>query len=73
MDAPLDDSNIYKFNRIIREFSGASQFIIITHNKITMEAVDVIFGVFMEKTGVSNVAAVDFRHLDEVSELAAVS
>lgn len=70
VDAPLDDANIYKFNRIIKEFSGDSQFIIVTHNKLTMEAVDIIYGVFMEDTGVSNVAAVDFRHLDEVAEFA---
>lgn len=72
VDAPLDDANIYKFNRIIKEFSRDSQFVIITHNKLTMEAVDVIYGVFMENTGISKVAAVDFRHLDEVSELATV-
>lgn len=70
VDAPLDDSNIYKFNRIIKEFSRDSQFIIVTHNKLTMESVDVIYGVFMENTGVSKVAAVDFRHLDEMAELA---
>src|SRR5690606_20453086 len=68
VDAPLDDANISKFNRIIKEFSRDSQFIIITHNKLTMEAVDVIYGVFMENSGVSKVAAVDFRHLDEISE-----
>ena len=72
VDAPLDDANIYKFNRIIKEFSRDSQFVIITHNKLTMETVDVIYGVFMENTGISKVAAVDFRHLDEVSELATV-
>ncbi|HLT95115.1 MAG TPA: AAA family ATPase, partial [Membranihabitans sp.] len=72
VDAPLDDANISKFNRIIKEFSRDSQFIIITHNKLTMEAVDVIYGVFMENSGVSKVAAVDFRHLDEISEFATV-
>ncbi len=70
VDAPLDDANIYKFNRIIKEFSRDSQFVIVTHNKLTMEAVDVIYGVFMEDTGISKVAAVDFRHLEEVVELA---
>lgn len=70
VDAPLDDSNIYKFNRIVKEFSSDSQFVIVTHNKLTMESVDVIFGVFMENTGISKVAAVDFRHLDQVAEFA---
>lgn len=61
VDAPLDDINIEKFNTIIRKFSKDSQFIIITHNKLTMAEVDVLYGVYMEELGVSNVAAVDFR------------
>jgi chromosome segregation protein len=44
VDAPLDDINIEKFNRIIRKFSKESQFIIITHNKLTMADVDVLYG-----------------------------
>ena len=47
VDAPLDDSNVEKFNRIIKRFSGESQFIIVTHNKLTMAAVDTIYGVYM--------------------------
>ena len=61
VDAPLDDSNVEKFNRIIKRFSGRSQFIIVTHNKLTMAAVDTIYGVFMPELGVSQVAPVDFR------------
>ncbi|HMX86395.1 MAG TPA: AAA family ATPase, partial [Saprospiraceae bacterium] len=64
VDAPLDDSNIEKFNKIIKKFSTDSQFIIVTHNKATMAAVDVIYGVFMPEQGVSAVSAVDFRSLD---------
>jgi len=67
VDAPLDDANIEKFNRIIRKFSGDSQFIIVTHNKQTMSAVDVIYGVYMEEQGVSAVSPVDFRALDNSS------
>ena len=63
VDAPLDDANIQKFNRIIRDFSKESQFIIVTHNKQTMTHLDVIYGVYMEETGVSGVSAVDFRAL----------
>ncbi len=63
VDAPLDDANIEKFNRIIREFSGDSQFIVVTHNKATMAAVDTIYGVYMPEQGVSSVAPVDFRQL----------
>ncbi len=64
VDAPLDDANIEKFNRIVRKFSKDSQFIIVTHNKATMAAVDVIYGVYMQEQGVSNVSAVDFRELE---------
>ncbi len=53
VDAPLDDANIEKFNRIIREFSKDSQFIVVTHNKATMAAVDTIYGVYMAEQGVS--------------------
>ena len=66
---PLDDINIEKFNRIIRKFSKESQFIIITHNKLTMADVDVLYGVYMEDQGVSSVTAVDFRKYDHEVEL----
>lgn len=69
VDAPLDDSNIEKFNRIVKEFSKDSQFIIITHNKATMASVDVLYGVFMQEMGVSEVAAVDFRKYEHVEIL----
>jgi chromosome segregation protein len=73
VDAPLDDANIEKFNKIIKKFSKHSQFIIVTHNKATMAAVDVIYGVHMPEQGVSQVTPVDFRELGHVTELAAVS
>jgi len=63
VDAPLDDANIEKFNRIIRQFSQDSQFIVVTHNKATMSAVDTIYGVYMPEPGVSAVTPVDFRQL----------
>ncbi len=63
VDAPLDDANIEKFNRIIRQFSVDSQFIVVTHNKATMAAVDTIYGVYMPEQGVSAVTPVDFRQL----------
>lgn len=63
VDAPLDDTNIDKFNNIIQEFSDRSQFIIVTHNKQTMGKVDVIYGVTMQEQGVSKVVLVDFRAL----------
>ena len=69
VDAPLDDANIEKFNRIIRRFSSDSQFIIVTHNKLTMAAVNVIYGVYMEQQGISNVSKVDFRSFSHASLL----
>jgi chromosome segregation protein len=63
VDAPLDDANISKFNRIIKEFSKDSQFIIVTHNKQTMAAVDIIYGV-TNTDGISQVVPVDFRSLN---------
>jgi chromosome segregation protein len=70
VDAPLDDANIQKFNRIIKKFSAQSQFIIVTHNKTTMAAVDTIYGVYMEEQGVSGLSQVDFREFDETDVLA---
>ncbi len=61
VDAPLDDANITKFNKIIHKFSEKSQFIIVTHNKSTMAAVDVLYGVYMEENGISGLTPVDFR------------
>jgi chromosome segregation protein len=63
VDAPLDDANVGKFTSMIRKFSEESQFIIVTHNKQTMSAVDVIYGVTMQEPGVSKLVPVDFRAL----------
>ena len=71
VDAPLDDANIEKFNKIIKKFSVDSQFIIVTHNKATMAAVDIIYGVHMPEQGVSEVTPVDFREFGNVTEFAA--
>ncbi len=65
VDAPLDDANVGKFTKMIREFSDNSQFIIVTHNKMTMSTVDVIYGVTMQEPGVSKLVSVDFRSLSD--------
>jgi len=67
IDAPLDDANIHRFLKIIKTFSDQTQFIIITHNKITMEAADILYGITMEQPGVSRVVSVRFNDLDEES------
>lgn len=63
VDAPLDDTNIDKFNNIIRKFSSESQFIIVSHNKRTIASTDVIYGVTMVEQGISRVVPVDLREL----------
>lgn len=61
VDAPLDDSNIDRFTRIIRKFSDNTQFIVVTHNKRTMEAANAMYGVTMEEQGVSKLVSVRFN------------
>lgn len=69
IDAPLDDANIHRFLRIIKTFSEQTQFIIITHNKITMEAADILYGVTMETPGVSKVVSVRFNEEEDEEHL----
>jgi chromosome segregation protein len=58
VDAPLDDANIGRFAGLVREMSDRSQFIVITHNKRTMQTADVLYGVTMEEPGISKVISV---------------
>ena len=60
VDAPLDDSNIDRFTRILRRFSDNTQFIVVTHNKRTMEAANALYGVTMEEEGISKLVSVRF-------------
>jgi chromosome segregation protein len=61
VDAPLDDANIDRFTRILRKFSNNTQFIVVTHNKRTMEAANALYGVTMEEEGVSKLVTVRFN------------
>jgi chromosome segregation protein len=58
VDAPLDDANIGRFNELVAEMSALSQFIIITHNKRTMEIADNLYGITMEEPGISKLVSV---------------
>jgi chromosome segregation protein len=58
VDAPLDDANIDRFNALVREMSRMSQFILITHNKRTMQSAQVLYGITMAEPGVSRVVSV---------------
>jgi len=64
VDAPLDDANVLKFTKLINTFKNESQFILITHNKASMAAVDVLYGVYMQEQGVSGISPVDFRNYE---------
>ena len=61
VDAPLDDVNIQKFKRVLNEFADETQFIVVTHNKLTMEIADYLYGVTMEQKGVSKLVSVKFN------------
>ncbi len=61
IDAPLDDANIDRFSKIIKEFSKNTQFIVVTHNKRTMEAAHALYGVTMQEMGVSKLVSVRFN------------
>jgi chromosome segregation protein len=65
LDAPLDESNINRFIRILQRFLAHSQFIIITHNKRTIGMADVLYGVTMQEHGVSRIVSVKFHKADE--------
>ena len=69
VDAPLDDANVGRFAEIVREMSQHVQFVLITHNKTTMESMQQLTGVTMSEPGVSRLVAVD---IDEAVQLAAV-
>jgi len=68
VDAPLDDANIMRFCRIVKDMANKVQFVFITHNKVTMEMARQLTGVTMQEPGVSRVVAVD---LDEAVKMAA--
>jgi chromosome segregation protein len=61
VDAPLDEANVGRFNQAVREMTDRSQFIIITHNRRTMEIADRLCGITMEEPGVSKLVAVNLR------------
>lgn len=60
VDAPLDESNIVRFNDMLRKLSNQTQFLVITHNKRSMESADTLYGVTMEEPGASTVVSVQF-------------
>lgn len=69
VDAPLDDANVGRYARLVKEMSDTVQFVFITHNKLTMEMANQLLGVTMHEPGVSRIVAVDIA---EAAELAAM-
>ncbi len=75
VDAPLDEANVDRFTNLLSEFIKTSQFIIITHNKKTINMADIMYGITMEKSGVSQIVSVrltdekDIRPREEVPQL----
>jgi chromosome segregation protein len=63
-DAPLDEANVERFIKLIKEFSQRTQFIVVTHNKRTMEAAQMLYGITMEESGVSKVLSLNLAEQD---------
>ncbi len=61
IDAPLDDVNVGRFTHLLKEFSKRTQFVMITHNKVSMETGDIIYGVTMQESGISKVISTKFK------------
>jgi ABC-type multidrug transport system ATPase subunit len=72
VDAPLDDANVNRFLKMIKHFSKKTQFILITHNKRTMEQCDRLYGVTMQQPGVSQIVSVDFAALGKPIDVEAL-
>jgi chromosome segregation protein len=64
VDAPLDDANVERFLRMLNRFADRTQFVVITHNKKTMEAAGTLYGVTMQELGVSKLVSVQFDGID---------
>lgn len=68
IDAPLDDMNVERFNKALLHFTDRTQFVIVTHNKMTMKAANYLYGVTMQEEGVSKIVSVRFDNEKEVSQ-----
>ncbi len=65
VDAPLDECNVERFVEVLQDFASTSQFIVITHNRATMEAADNLYGVTMQDPGISKIISVRLASEDQ--------
>ena len=65
VDAPLDDANLERFIGLVREIADKTQFLIITHSKVTMAAVDRLLGITMQERGVSTALSVTLEEVEQ--------
>lgn len=68
IDAPLDEANIDRFSRMLEEFIDSTQFIVITHNKKTISVCDVMYGITMEKSGISKIVSVKLADDERIEQ-----
>jgi chromosome segregation protein len=69
VDAPLDEANVERFMQLIREFADKTQFIMVTHNRRTMELADRLYGITMQEEGVSKLVGVKFDEVEDMAEV----
>jgi chromosome segregation protein len=68
VEAALDEANVRRFTKLLRAFADKTQFLVITHNKETMQAVDTIYGITLEKTGISRPISIRLEDQDKITE-----
>jgi len=61
VDAALDDANVGRFTRMLQEYARQTQFIVVTHNKLSMESANLMYGVTMEEPGVSKLVSLELQ------------
>jgi len=71
VDAPLDEANVTRYNELVRQMTDRSQFIVITHNKRTMQIADTLYGITMQEPGISKLVSVNLKTLDQALKRAA--
>ena len=69
VDAPLDDSNTERFCKMVKEMSLNTQFLFVSHNKLTIEIAEQLIGVTMQEAGVSRIVEVDLQNIEKMESV----